>query len=79
MKYITTPLKFICSLPLYVIAFLAALFLMLAARGLDALYPEKKAAVTFMRAMLGFNTSTVSMEDGEPQDKPKAMGLRIYK
>lgn len=78
MKHIASFLKFICSLPLYIVAFVAALFLMLAARGLDVLYPERKAAVTFMRAMLGFNTSNVSMHDGDIE-KPKAMGLRIYK
>lgn len=73
-------LKFICALPCYAVAVFAAMFMMLAAKGIDKLYPETKTSVTFMRTLMGFNASPVDMSSvAPPLATGRLSGPRIYK
>lgn len=79
MQYITRPLKFVCSVPFYVIAYVALLFVMICIRVIDYIYPDSKASMTFVRELMGFNSSHVEIEGGNKEPPSRPMGLKVYK
>lgn len=69
-------IKFLFAIPFYVIAVIAVLFMLLAARVIDYIYPDSKTSITFMRMLLGFNTSAESI-DASP--KSTFEKVKIYR
>jgi hypothetical protein len=70
------PIKFICALPFYLVAVVAVFFIMLSARVIDYIYPDSKTSISFIRMLLGFNTSAESID---PSPKTTFEKIKIYR
>lgn len=79
MQHITRPFKFICSAPFYLVAYVALLLVMICIRVIDFIYPDRKASMTFVRELMGFNSSHVEIDGVNKEPPARPMGLKVYK